>query len=380
MLPANETGVSLTVFPMLTKNTWSFSPRSSFLRSQSVATLQLILLLTCFTAFSLGNVDFASGQTDPAPQTTDDEQEEKKTGPKNVTLKTKDKIQLVCTYFPPVAQPKPDADKDKTDDKETDEDEAINGKRVIPYIILHDWESSRADTAALAKFLSDKGNAVITPDLRGHGESITVAGFDRPLKAANFKTPEIATVLKDIEQCKRFLVKKNNAGELNIDMLAIIAIGKTAPLAAAWSVSDWTAYAPYRDGIKQGQDVKSLIMIAPEKKLGPFSMNRIVSASIFTGDHALPTIVAWGTGSPKAKEIESILKVLKKKRPDRKGDSAAKTLFQAPLRNSSRTGVQIGSDESLDRLWDFFHETVSDKINENIDKLPWQDRRKKNKK
>ena len=373
MLPANETGVSLTVFPMHTKNTWSFSPRSSFLRSQSVATLQLILLLTCFTAFLLGNVDFASGQAAPAPQTTDDEQ---KPAPENVTLKTKDKIQLVCTYFPPVAQPTPDAKKDK----EADEDEGTSGKRVIPYIILHDWESSRADTAALAKFLSDKGNAVITPDLRGHGESIAVAGFDSPLKARNFKTPEIATVLKDIEQCKRFLVKKNNAGELNIDMLAIIAIGKTAPLAAAWTVSDWTAYAPYRDGIKQGQDVKSLIMIAPEKKLGPFSMNRIINAAIFTGDRALPTIVAWGTGSPKAKEIESILKVLKKKRPTPKGDSTTQTLFQAPLRNSSRTGVQIGSDESLDRLWDFFHETVSDKINENIDKLPWQDRRKKNKK
>ena len=362
------------VFPMFAKNTRSYYlPLLSTSYRQSAAMLHLALLLTCFAVFVLGNIDFVSAQAvraKPSTKTTDDEQ----TRPEEVTLKTKDKVQLVCTYFAPVAAEASAAEESKPD---TDGAEPADGKRVIPYIILHDWKSSRADTAALAKFLSDQGNAVITPDLRGHGDSTKIAGIDTEIDAADFKPSDIGTVLTDIERCKRFLVKKNNSGELNIDMLAVIAIGKTVPLAAQWVVSDWTSYAPFKNGIKQGQDVKALIMIAPEKTLGPFSMNRCSSASIFAGKNALPTIVAWGTESEKAKEALSIYNRLKKKRP--KGSSAdTKTLFQAPLRNSSLNGVQIGSDENLGKLWSYFHKTVFNKINKNIDKLPWQDRSKKN--
>ena len=160
-------------------------------------------------------------------------------------------------------------------------------------------------------------------------------------------------------------------------MVAVIAIGKTVPLATQWVVKDWS-FAPYSNGIKQGQDVKFLIMIAPEKKLGPFSMNRLVTAPIFTGNNALPMIVSWGTESQSAKESEAIYNRIAKKRPDQESESEDnKTLYQAPLKKSSRNGVQIGSDKRLTRLWQFFDKTVSEKINKNLDKIPWQDRSKK---
>ena len=310
--------------------------------------------------FAIGNIAIANGQSQPANE---------QTGPEEVTLETKDKVQLVCTYFAPNKPSNPSKPADEKEESDTEED-SIDGKRVIPYIILHDWERSRKDTTALATFLSAQGNAVIIPDLRGHGDSTRVAGYDKEVAAADFKTSEIAAVIEDIETCKKFLVKKNNAGEVNIDMLAVIAIGKTAPLATAWVVQDWS-FAPYSKGIKQGQDVKALIMISPAKKLGSFAMNRVTSAPIFSGSSALPTIVAWGTETKQAKEVQSIYNRLEKKRPD------TKTLYKAPLRNSL-DGTQIGSNPKQTKLWGFFHKTVSGKINDNLDKLPWQDRSKKN--
>ena len=356
-----------TVSPMSSKNTRSIS--INYFR-QSASAFQLLLLLTCFAAFAIGNIAVVNGQ---AGRSDDDEQ----TGPEEVTLETKDKVQLVCTYFAPGKPPK-SAEREEDSNTEVDpEEDSIDGKQVIPYIILHDWKSSRQDTTALAEFLSSQGNAVIIPDLRGHGDSIRVAGYDKEIDAADFKAAEIAAVMGDIERCKRFLIKKNNAGELNIDMLAVIAIGKTVPLATAWVVQDWS-YAPYNSKrIKQGQDVKALIMISPEKKLGSFALNRVISAPIFSGSAALPTIVAWGTENSQAKEVLSIYNRLEKRRPGAKDQSGAtKTLYKAALGNSL-DGVKIGANSKLTKLWSFFHKTVSRKINDNLDKLPWQDRSKK---
>ena len=337
-------------------------------------TFQLLLTLACCSTFLNVFTAPAIGQVDPAkPASGASSDDETETGPENVTLETKDKVELVCTYFPPTVVTKPDAEKAEP----AAEASPIDGKQTIPYIILHDWERSRADTQALATFLSARGNAVITPDLRGHGDSTRVTGLDKQIDAADFKSDQIAATMEDIETCKRFLVKKNNAAELNVDMLTVIAIGKTVPMATQWVVKDWS-FSPYNKGIKQGQDVKFLIMIAPEKKLGPFTMTRATNAPIFSGQAALPTIISWATGSGDAKESDSIYTRLKKKRPDQKEASAdAKTLFFAPLRNSSLSGVQIGANPKMTRLWQYFDKTVSEKIQQNLDKVPWQDRSSK---
>ena len=344
-------------------------------------TYQLTLMLACCVMFATGSANFANGQVAPAkPPTKEPSDEAGESGPETVTLETKDKVALVCSYFSPAEAKEPTADKaaaaSGTKPTPATEEDPTDGKRIIPYIILHDWESSRADTQALATFLSAQGNAVITPDLRGHGESTRVVGVDEQIDAADFKPSEIGATMEDIEACKRFLVKRNNAGELNIDMLAVIAIGKTVPMATQWVVKDWS-YAPYNKGIKQGQDAKFLIMIAPEKKLGPFTMSRATGVPIFAGETALPTIVSWSTSGKTAKESQSIYNRLKKRRSDSKEESAeTKTLYQAPLPNSSRSGVQIGSDPSLTKLWMYFDKTVSKKIDQNLEKLPWQDRSK----
>ena len=62
----------------------------------------------------------------------------------------------------------------------------------------------------------------------------------------------------DMEAVRKFLVDKNDAGELNLNKLCLVGSGMGASVAANWAVQDWSA-PPLAVG-KQGQDVKALVL------------------------------------------------------------------------------------------------------------------------
>jgi len=197
--------------------------------------------------------------------------------PENVVLATSDGVKLTVTYFgPPVA-----------------EDEKA---KAIPFILLHEWEGDRSQLLQYGAFLQKLGHAVIVPDLRGHGESTTVESLKKPIDATKFRKNEISSVQKDIERCKKYLVQRNNEGEVNIDMLTVVAVGGTSVLAVEWVINDWFAFPPISaSGIKQGQDVKSLILVSPRKKLKGISLAVDWKHPLYTGakGSALPLMIIW---------------------------------------------------------------------------------------
>jgi len=282
--------------------------------------------------------------------------------PEPMTLETKDKVQLRCTYFAPTAG-----------------EGATDGKQAIPYIIVHDWASSRSDITNLATFLQSKGNAVITPDLRGHGDSVRATGADKKLDQKKFRNDQISTAVADIERCKKYLVQQNNEGKLNVDRLVVIAVGKSASLATQWAITDWSYAAFNSEGIKQGKDVKALVLISPEKKLGRFAMNRLLGHPLFAGEDALPVVVSWGAGHGKAKDAESIYKKLEKSRPKlsdypKDKQREMKSLYNAALKRSSFSGVQIANSPNMQPFWNYIDTIVSAKIKTKADDMPWTDR------
>lgn len=297
----------------------------------------------------------------------------KKTGPnvpspEVLQLTTKDGVQLKCTYFGPASPEGTEAD----------------GTKVIPYLVLHDWGSSSEDTKLFARFLQMQGNAVLIPDLRGHGDSTIIGGTEdqsKPLDYDKFRPAEIATVLLDIESCKKQLVKLNNEGKLNIDMLTVVAIGDTAPIATQWVIQDWYQYPEFNmDGIKQAQDVKLLALVSPGKKNGPFSMSKLAKNRLFAGERALPTIVMWGTSSEQAKEAESLFKRLEKNRPDADETSKDKqSLFAAKIPTST-SGRRLMADSRFAQTWLGIHRIARTKIGQIADELPWKNRSGKKKK
>lgn len=175
-----------------------------------------------------------------------DKEEKEIPKPRRMQLKTKDGVQLNVAYFGP-----------------------IKGKDAMPVIMLHDWQSQGSGFYALALQIQKQGHAVLVPDLRGHGMSTSVIirkpnGLTdtRDINPDKFTKLDIISMARDIEACKRFFLERHNAGELNIEKLAVIGDGLGGLIAMNWAVGDWNAQStPF---LKQGQDVKSLVLLSPK--------------------------------------------------------------------------------------------------------------------
>ena len=244
-----------------------------------------------------------AGQTKPAGKSS------KFPAPEVMTVETKDGVTLTCTWFAPEGSAA--AGKSKNAKAQP----AVDGKLVAPFILLHDWDRSREDLLFLGRFLQLSGHAAIVPDLRGHGDSLAVSGSTKPIDRARLRKKEMPSVLGDIEACKKFLMRKNDAGEVNIDLLNVAAVGKTGILAMEWAVSDWN-WAPV-GSVKQGQDVKSLILIAPERKLKGVSMKPLLKNPLFVGGAAapLPLLILYSAlDAESAEESTDIYEAIEKGR------------------------------------------------------------------
>lgn len=215
--------------------------------------------------------------------------------PEQLALETKDGVQLTATWYA-----------------------GVNRKDSIPIIMLHDWEGNRNQYSGLATYLQSLGHSVIVPDLRGHGDSMRVRGRDMTLDREKFNRTAIAAMGEDIEACKRFLMEKNNKGELNIEFLTVVAAGESSVLAVTWAIKDWSW--PVVGGRKQGQDVKALVLLSPEKTFKGLSLNTVMRSDLLGGGGPRPPLsimVAVGArNSRSAREAKTMYNNFQKKRPE----------------------------------------------------------------
>ncbi len=258
------------------------------------------------TATAQGKRPAAGGEADELPQ------------PEEVVLETKDGLRLSATFYP-----------------------GTEGNQSVPVILLHMWKGSRGDYSSLAPVLQKLGHAVLVPDLRGHGDSIHVRRSNRPLQAAKLSRQQFLRMVDgDMESLKKFLMKKNNEGELNIDKLCLVGAEMGAVVALDWARMDWSW--PVLNTGKQGQDVKALVLISPQwafhglqvkQAMAHRQMLRRLSVMIVVGD--------GNSGAVKqAKRFEAIF------RRNQLNASAEKlahrTLFYIPLDTSLQGTKMLG--------------------------------------
>ena len=161
--------------------------------------------------------------------------------PEDVNFETKDGVNIRATYYAGLAK-----------------------KESIPVIMIHGWEGARGEYDALAKSLQEAGSSCLVPDLRGHGQSTSqklADGSTKTLAADKFRPSELDAMVLDVEACKKFLMERNNRGELNINALCVIGADFGCILALRWSALDLTA--PPLLAYKQGQDVKAIVLLSP---------------------------------------------------------------------------------------------------------------------
>ncbi len=172
------------------------------------------------------------------------------------------------------------------------------GKAVVPIIMLHGWHGQGSEYAELATILQHWGFASIVPDFRGHGRSLNVRRRkangeeeDKLVKADDLTPLDLEGMVNDVETMKRVLLDKNNEGELNLEMLTLVASDVGAIAALNWSALDWSF--PITPAFKQGQWVKALVLLSPQQTfkrlnanaaLGQPAVSRQLSILIAVGD------------------------------------------------------------------------------------------------
>ncbi|HYO25355.1 MAG TPA: alpha/beta fold hydrolase, partial [Lacipirellulaceae bacterium] len=264
----------------------------------SATTLPFRLVFTALLLLA-GGYDAASAQGPGASRTPP---------PQRLALTTKDGVQLGITYYPSTA-----------------------GQQAVPVILLHDFNETQAVFEPLAQMLQTpppellellpKGpaplpRAVVTVDLRGHGESKTALAPDGgpvELDANRFGPEDFQDmVLFDLEAVRGFLVAQNDAGMLNLNKLCLVGAGMGASVALNYAARDWAI--PPLAARKQGQDVKALALISPRRNFrGLTSAEPLKFPPV---QSQLSIHISYGSDDPKAaKDAEAMAKVFERYHP-----------------------------------------------------------------
>jgi pimeloyl-ACP methyl ester carboxylesterase len=232
-------------------------------------------------------------------------------------LQTRDGVMLSATFYPGTKE-----------------------KESVPVLLLHNLKSSRKEFALLAPELQKKGCAVLVPDLRGHGASTTqyVAGRGGPreekLDAAKFRTNDYTNIaVHDMAALRAFLVKKNNDGQLNMNKLVIVGSEMGAAIAMVWAAYDWAVPNYEHAGIKQGQDVKALVLISPRWSYTGIDTMSILNARGISPvrDRLSIMLLVGGEDSRQLRDVERIEAKLVLNRPQPEPLAERKVLLVPPF-------------------------------------------------
>jgi pimeloyl-ACP methyl ester carboxylesterase len=219
--------------------------------------------------------------------------------PEAAKVRTKDGVDLSITYY--ASRLKKDA---------------------TPVVMLHDEKDTQGMFSSLALRLQSPAQdedhpsfAVLTVDLRGHGGSTRQTapnGATRDLDAAKLSRADIVAMVEDTEAVRRFLVEKNDAGDLNLNKLCLVGAGLGATVAVNWAATDWTQ-PPLLVG-KQGQDVKALVLISPRWKFRGVGLQQAIAVPGLKQDVAWMMIFGE-QGRGEATDVKKIYRLLDRFHP-----------------------------------------------------------------
>jgi pimeloyl-ACP methyl ester carboxylesterase len=158
-------------------------------------------------------------------------------------------------------------------------------------VLLHGDKQNRLvyeGPRGLAVRLQAVGCAVITVDLRKHGQSTNVAqvGGGSPASGRSEATIQSADyrdmVDSDLEAVKKFILREHQAKKLNMRKMGIVGAGSSVAVAAAFAAADWNK-EPYDDApsddmkTPRGQDVRALVFLSPPARVKGLNLNEAIT-------------------------------------------------------------------------------------------------------
>ena len=305
-----------------------------------------LLSLAAAVVLPMLGLGIAVAQEKKADKKTGTQDEKDIPEPEEIDLDTRDGVLLRATFFP-----------------------GTEKKNTVPVVLLHMWKGSRSDYSELAYFLQQQGHAVLVPDLRGHGDSTRVRNTTRPLDGATMPTAAFGCmVTHDMETIRSFLLKKNDAGELNIEKLCLVGAELGAAVAMDWARLDWS-WPPLATG-KQGQNVKALVLISPQWSIRGLQLKPALAHPRVRRDLSVMIVVGKERSRSvrDARRLYSALKRYHRDPPPGKPDQ--RDLFYAPLETSLQ-GTKMLDVKGLNLAW-----YIAQFIDRRLVKqsFPWKDR------
>lgn len=276
--------------------------------------------------------------------------------PENVTLETtKDGFVLRATYYP-----------------------GTNKEDSVPIIMVHDYgQHSRAEFHRLALGLQkNRGHAVLVPDLRGHGDSTRRRmpdGSDKEVAYDQLKPNDFAAMIAmDLEECKRFLMRKHHAKELNIEKLVVVGAGPMGSVVALnWVHQDWSwKQTPF---LKQGQDVKALVLLSPAN-----NFKTLKTAQVFSHPYIAAKLSVMLVGGKTESDVKQLHNKFKAKHAPMPEDEAERVrnqdlflvLEETDLRGAALLGPELKVSPTIMQFIDL-------RIVNKSEDFPWKSRERK---
>ena len=311
------------------------------------------LRLSRRTALSIVAAGAAAASTSPLwGQAKGAKKGEEAAPPETVSMETKDGVLLRATYY-----------------------KGSRGKKAVPVLMVHGWGGQRDEYRPIATNLLQKaGHAVLAVDLRGHGESTRQKMRDGEIKEVDrekMRAADIRNMGYDLEACKKFLVEKNNAEELNATALCVVAAEFGCIIALQWSVLDWSVrnLAAYR----QGHDVQAIVMLSPMESFKGVPARDAITSNLIKGNN-VSKLIAVGTGDSKsfaeARRIHTKYEGFHGKQPE---DETRQDLFFLTA-DTKLQGTKL-LDMRAFEIWRGFGLFLAHRLEARMDEFPWEERK-----
>jgi pimeloyl-ACP methyl ester carboxylesterase len=190
---------------------------------------------------------------------------------------TGDDWQIFLTYYPALAEK-------ETITKDSPVVVLLHGDKENRLV----WEGEKG----LAPRLEREGFAVITVDLRKHGQSTNAGGRtagDSPAGGKNTEGTNLQAadyqnmVDQDLPAVKKFIFELHQTKRLNMNKMGIIAAETSAAVAVCFAGNDWEK-EPFDDApaddmkTPRGKDVRALVLLTPPSKARGLAFSEALSA------------------------------------------------------------------------------------------------------
>lgn len=278
------------------------------------------------------------------------------------TVKSEDGMGIRFTYYPAMKE------------KGTPQDAPVaillhgaGGSRIV-------WDKGSAPTGgkSFPETLQDAGFAVLTVDLRKHGESVPTGG-----DAKIFPTDYQAMALGDLVAIKAFLKDEHQKKALNMGKIGIVAADMSCPVAAAFAEYDWKA-TPYDDApvlanrTPRGQDVRALVFLSPDSTAGRLKTTASVNFLRAKEFNIAFFGIAGATDAQDKGQTKKLYELFKSGSKGEEGAAADRFFISEPKLKDRGTDLLRKAPAAVETpMFNFLVKYVKEVV------LPWQDRRSK---